>query len=210
MQHANLSVPFACTESWDAMSPVHQGRHCSTCQTTVYDFANMSDAELVSFFENYKGNHLCGRVACVQSKVLEKSRKTARRSFSLRAVFVGLSLIAGLSVEMRAGNIDPSQFENPIQMGSNPINNEPILSYGLTGRVLTKNVEFNATTLDLYVKNEKKLSITVHLDGKFHAQIPTTYYEQGFYLKATHKKKSKRSKIYKMEDVGKEILISFK
>lgn len=210
MKKTDLSVPFSCTENWDNMSKVHQGRHCAVCQTTVYDFASMSDDEITNFFLHYKGGKLCGRIVD-QNPSTSLTRRIARRSFSLRAIFTGLSLIAAFSAPLRAGNIDPS--DRGEIMGKmapvNPVEN-PSLGYLVSGTIETKENNFTNTTIDLYVGKEKKLTLPVSADGTFAATIPAIFYEQGFYLKARHNKKTKRSSVYKMKDTGKNITISFK
>lgn len=210
MEKINLSVPFACTESWDAMNEVHQGRHCAVCQTTVYDFASMSDEEITNFFLNYKGGKLCGRIID-QNPSTSLTRRIARRSFSLRAIFVGLSIMAALAAPVRAGNISPAD-KNEVMGKMAPINtpDNPALGYAISGKVEAKDNNFSNTTIDLYVGKEKKLTLPVSADGTFAATIPAIFYEQGFYLKARHNKKTKRSSVYKMKDMGKNITISFK
>ena len=41
-----LSIPTPCHESWDAMTPAGDGRHCAACAKTVVDFTAMTDAEI--------------------------------------------------------------------------------------------------------------------------------------------------------------------
>jgi len=210
MEKINLSVPFACTESWDAMNEVHQGRHCAVCQTTVYDFASMTDEEITNFFLNYKGGKLCGRVV-EQTSALSLQRRIAKRTFSLRAIFVGLSLMAALTTSVRAGNIDPSDREHVMgKMAPANVIENPALGYAVSGKIEAKDNNYTNSTIDLYVGKEKKLTISVLPDGSFATTIPSIFYEQGFYLKARHGKKTKRSSVYKMADIGKNITITFK
>jgi hypothetical protein len=55
-----ITVPKPCHENWQDMSPEAQGRHCSSCSKLVYDFTSMSDAQLIQFLADKKGN-ACGR-----------------------------------------------------------------------------------------------------------------------------------------------------
>lgn len=56
----SLRVPQPCAESWDAMTPTALGRHCAACQKTVVDFTQKTDAELLAYFAQAKGE-TCGR-----------------------------------------------------------------------------------------------------------------------------------------------------
>lgn len=55
-----LSIADPCHEDWSKMTPVEQGRFCSSCQKKVVDFTTQTDEEILAFFNNYNGT-ACGR-----------------------------------------------------------------------------------------------------------------------------------------------------
>lgn len=55
-----ISIPEPCHEDWDKMTPVEQGRFCSSCQKKVIDFTMQDDEAIIEFFNNYNGS-ACGR-----------------------------------------------------------------------------------------------------------------------------------------------------
>ena len=55
-----LTITDPCHEDWNKMTPVEQGRFCSSCQKKVVDFTSQSDEEIISFLNNYNGS-ACGR-----------------------------------------------------------------------------------------------------------------------------------------------------
>lgn len=55
-----ITIPEPCHEDWNAMTPAQQGRHCASCNKVVMDFTNMSDAQIIVYFQSAKGN-TCGR-----------------------------------------------------------------------------------------------------------------------------------------------------
>ena len=61
-KYLHLQIPEPCHEDWNKMYPQAQGRFCNSCQKTVTDFTNMSDAQLIAFFKNPKPS-VCGRFA---------------------------------------------------------------------------------------------------------------------------------------------------
>src|ERR671910_280849 len=56
----HLQIPKPCHEDWNSMNLVAQGRFCNSCQKTVTDFTQMSDAQLIAFFKKPKQS-TCGR-----------------------------------------------------------------------------------------------------------------------------------------------------
>jgi hypothetical protein len=62
-----ISVPTPCTEAWNAMKPIEQGRFCNSCQKKVTDFTDWDEQQLKHFFRSNQGN-LCGRFRSDQLK----------------------------------------------------------------------------------------------------------------------------------------------
>jgi hypothetical protein len=59
-KYLQLQIPTPCHEDWNQMAPEVQGRFCNSCQKTVTDFTQMSDAQLIAFFKKPKQS-TCGR-----------------------------------------------------------------------------------------------------------------------------------------------------
>ncbi|UYZ62149.1 carboxypeptidase-like regulatory domain-containing protein [Hymenobacter weizhouensis] len=55
-----VTIPQPCHESWAAMTPAAQGRHCAACNKVVTDFTRMTDAEVVAWLAQQSGSS-CGR-----------------------------------------------------------------------------------------------------------------------------------------------------
>jgi hypothetical protein len=55
----NISIPEACHESWQQMTPVDQGRHCQQCCKTVTDFTVMTNNEIIAYLATT--HDVCGR-----------------------------------------------------------------------------------------------------------------------------------------------------
>lgn len=74
-QQLQIEIPSACHENWQNMNERANGRYCGSCQKTVVDFTNMSDAALADHFRNYTGG-TCGRFNNDQlNRVLALPRK---------------------------------------------------------------------------------------------------------------------------------------
>ncbi len=55
-----FQIPEPCSEKWDEMYPLPGGRFCDKCEKTLVDFTDMTDNELVRYFEN-NNKRVCGR-----------------------------------------------------------------------------------------------------------------------------------------------------
>ncbi|MBK9634712.1 MAG: hypothetical protein IPO64_09410 [Bacteroidetes bacterium] len=53
-----IQIPTPCHENWDEMIPNEKGNFCKVCNKTVIDFTNMSEQELIAYFENKKSELL--------------------------------------------------------------------------------------------------------------------------------------------------------
>lgn len=56
-----ISIPTACHENWNEMTPVEKGRFCGSCSKQVIDFSNMSDRQIAQFFKKPSTGSVCGR-----------------------------------------------------------------------------------------------------------------------------------------------------
>ena len=61
MEKYLLHINEPCTENWESMSTAEQGKFCSQCNKTVFDFTTAADAEIIKHIEAMKGEMFCGR-----------------------------------------------------------------------------------------------------------------------------------------------------
>lgn len=66
-----LTVSKACLQEWSTMQPKDNGRHCTSCETTVIDFSKMSDEEVANFFLLNNREPVCGRFKAAQLERIE-------------------------------------------------------------------------------------------------------------------------------------------
>ena len=56
-----ITVPKPCSQNWDDMQQVNNGRHCLSCKKTVIDFTLMNDEAIQNYFIQNKLQPVCGR-----------------------------------------------------------------------------------------------------------------------------------------------------
>lgn len=61
MEKYLLHINEPCTQNWESMTTVEQGKFCSSCNKTVFDFTTATDTEIVKHIEAMKGELFCGR-----------------------------------------------------------------------------------------------------------------------------------------------------
>jgi hypothetical protein len=57
----NITIPKPCHEDWNSMTPEETGRFCSVCTKGVVDFTNKNPEEIQNYFNQNKGQKICGR-----------------------------------------------------------------------------------------------------------------------------------------------------
>jgi len=90
-----LILPKPCTEDWDKMTLVEQGRFCDNCSKPVIDFTKFTDKELLDFFVRTK-DQVCGRFNSLQlNRTIAIYAPTDISLF--KRIFFGAALTAGVA-----------------------------------------------------------------------------------------------------------------
>lgn len=116
-----ISISEPCSEEWNNLTIVEQGRFCASCQKVVIDFRKMSDNELLDYFKNHS-NNICGNFNPIQTDrfilPLANSSKISRFTKFIASV-IGIFL----SLTAKSQSIDSIQRKplveiNPLPTGS--------------------------------------------------------------------------------------------
>jgi outer membrane protein OmpA-like peptidoglycan-associated protein len=117
-----FSIPKPCRESFADMPQSGEGRFCGKCETVIYDFSQMTDAELIRFFEAKPETH-CGRFHNSQLNRVIKP-VTIRNNFFRKFTKIAASIIAILTLRSAPakaqGEMRPLLAQNP-QVTKKPV-----------------------------------------------------------------------------------------
>lgn len=102
-----ISIPQPCSEDWDKMNPVAQGRFCLSCEKKVIDFTSMPDYELIAYLKNHKNS--CGRFTNSQLNRSYDFNPATRKPFIFKAII--FSAINLFGVKSNAQNIEQDTTE---------------------------------------------------------------------------------------------------
>nr|WP_321224502.1 carboxypeptidase-like regulatory domain-containing protein [uncultured Psychroserpens sp.] len=88
----NINIPEPCHEDWNKMTVQQKGRHCKSCEKTVFDFTTKTDEQIVKTFLNE--GRVCGRFKSTQlnrALVLNRKEKNNYLSYVASTLFTFLS-----------------------------------------------------------------------------------------------------------------------
>lgn len=111
MKAHQIQIPSPCSEDWDAMTDHTKGKYCQSCQTTVWDFSNLSDTQIQYILSNSEGK-ICGQMRASQMNrpMMPPSQRSAP---DLLAVVLGITL---LMTTTPAYSSNLGSLESPISL----------------------------------------------------------------------------------------------
>lgn len=95
-----ISIPTPCHENWQDMKLVERGRFCDSCQTKVFDLAELSDKEIVALAANDAD-------ICVTAKTgqLNRNLESAKNPLLAAATLVLAGILSLSSTQAAAQTI---------------------------------------------------------------------------------------------------------
>src|SRR6476661_7562207 len=176
-----LRIDNPCYQPWTTMSGEGVDRFCSKCSTTVIDFTNLSDSEVIQVIQQSKGP-LCGKL---RSPQLNRPYfiNNLSRQYQLRRLLAALVLIGAANISIAAPKV-----ENPAAyiVSATALNNQAIstdvhdhnqpdtLKNVLSGTILDSSDGLPLPGVLLRIKSTK-VSVTTDANGKFKLRIPKEY-----------------------------------
>lgn len=104
-----MAVPVVnnpCPESWEKMSPNHQGRFCGKCSKIVIDFTKKTTQEILDFLKARKGEDICGKLRPSATLRMTRTFQPQARIFAAALYFVFGSMLFTAC--------GPSEHEEPV------------------------------------------------------------------------------------------------
>ena len=123
-----LHIADPCHESWDAMTPNREGRHCASCDKTVVDVTSMVPTEARAYLNHelparvQRGEHVCVRAHADRSgRLLRGGVKRRLLTNGLAAVLaMAMADYAGLGSSLQAAEGGDPQLAEPLRGESMP------------------------------------------------------------------------------------------
>ncbi len=93
MPYKKLTIPDPCQQKWNHMETFNEGRHCKSCNTTIVDFSDLSNEELIDLLQT--GKYHCGRFHEDQMGIMvymEEKRKERKKYWNS----IAAAIVAGV------------------------------------------------------------------------------------------------------------------
>ena len=93
MAKYNIQLPEPCSEDWNQMTPMEQGRFCAVCEKQIFDFSTYTKEELIK--EVQRKGKLCGRVPTqfIHTIEVEKTKPLGLKLNGLVAAAINLLVL---------------------------------------------------------------------------------------------------------------------
>jgi hypothetical protein len=162
-----LSIPTPCHEDWNTMTATQSGKFCASCQKTVIDFSLMSDAEIIHYFSDFKGE-TCGRLTEKQlnSVIAEPLvlKPNYRWAYALSAL-----LLPTVAASQTVKNSVPTEIRDPLVFEAKNDENVSTIEIKLKGVI----IDIHGQPLvgaSIHLKGTK-LGAIAGIEGNFHLEF---------------------------------------
>ncbi|AII51854.1 carboxypeptidase-like regulatory domain-containing protein [Hymenobacter sp. APR13] len=181
-QPLRLSVPQPCSESWAAMTPAAQGRHCAACAKVVIDFTTLSDAEVVALLHRTAAP--CGRFREDQlQRVLWPLAEPAPRWRTWLAAAAAVLGLRELAAEQSVGQQKAAmQGNTPMPGHQKTGHQQPLFAAAealakqntVRGRVIDQATGARLPGVTVLLRGTT-VGVSTNFDGSFELAVPLTY-----------------------------------
>jgi hypothetical protein len=177
-QSYKVTINNPCEKEWASMTQNGTGRHCSHCSTTVVDFTQLTDNEIVHIIKQTPGR-LCGRLTNQQ---LNRSLETTHHSNNswFYKILAGFVLIATSEKSIAKDNpTSPEKIfsttnnekSTPIKPKTDELLIADSLKNSVQGTVFEGNSKKPLSFVTVLIKGTEIRTQTDH-NGKFKLIIP--------------------------------------
>lgn len=144
-----IQIPQPCSAGWKNMTPSEKGRHCASCAKEVVDFSQMSDTQVIDFYQSHKDQKICGHFSTRQ---LDRQLRLPlpQQRYATSSVS-SLSALVMLAAAVTATPLAFSQEseKTPVQQEGNVI---------LSGKVSKKNLHAPGMISGTLILNDEGIS----------------------------------------------------
>jgi hypothetical protein len=134
-----ITQPQPCHEPWGNMSPVANGRFCSSCNKAVVDFTAMTNQQIIDHLSAAPGN-LCGRISALQFNEVnhQLAEQLPVKAGLWKRMLLTVTMLASLSYvkgQTAAPTVKTEQTPASVVTGEVVAVNTPVKLITLTGTV---------------------------------------------------------------------------
>lgn len=169
-----IKLGFTCAQKWEAMEHVSGGRYCQGCQKEVIDFTQLSDQEIIDYFEQKRKIKTCGHFREDQLNQLNRSLKQPSRTSlqqSLSTLAIG-TLLTASSCQASNGisQSNCKDHKSHYEIVNKSIDKKDTASTEIIGTVVSAD---NEPLSDVFIEiGSTTIGAVSDLDGEFRLVVP--------------------------------------
>jgi hypothetical protein len=170
-----IKLGFTCSQQWEDMEPVSGGRYCQDCQKEVIDFTQLSNQEIIGYFEQKRNIKTCGYFNEEQLNQLNRGLKQPPRTTlqqSLSTLALGTLLTASSCQTSKTINHSNCKgHKSHYEIVNKSIDKKDTTNTEIVGTVVS---EDNEPLPDVVIQiGETTIGAVSDLDGEFRLVVPT-------------------------------------
>jgi hypothetical protein len=172
-----IKIASPCSASWQSMTGDDRARHCSECNRTVYNFSEMTAAEIENLIAASNGERLCGRLyrrtdGTMLTRDCPVGLRTRIRRVSRR---VGAALAAAISLACNAHvKAVPQDDSRKGNMTDNLMGDLAIAQSGLSVSVVHQQIPVAQANINVTDLRSHKIIATAKTDDAGRVRIDLT------------------------------------
>lgn len=170
-----IKLGFTFSQKWEDMEPVSGGRYCQGCQKDVIDFTQLSNQEIIDYFEQKSKVKTCGHFSEEQLKQLKKSLEQSQKTSlqpSLSTLVLGTLLTASSCQTSKTINhSNCKDHKSHYEIVDKSIDKKDTASAEIIGTITS---EDNEPLSDVFIQiGETNIGAVSNLNGEFRLVVPT-------------------------------------
>lgn len=170
-----IKLGFTCSQKWEDMEPVSGGRYCQGCQKQVIDFTQLTNQEIIGFFEQKGKTKTCGHFSEEQLKQLNKNLNQPPRTSlqqSLSTLILGTLLTASsCQTSKMINHSNCKDHKSHYEIVDKSIDNKDTASAEIMGIVVSAD---NEPLSDVFIEiGSTTIGAVSDLNGEFRLVVPT-------------------------------------
>lgn len=183
-----LHIPNPCSEDWNKMPSISNGKHCESCHKDLVDFRGLNNQQI---FNSVDVNHkVCGLFS--ETQLQTEFHIPNQHSFS--KVGLAVSFVSLLSfVNPVKAQLPPTQNQtepnailtqyNDISKAKSDVKNDTI---AIRGKVVDVNTIEPLPFVRIWIKDDKRYHATTDFDGSYVLSIPKVKFDSTVVISVTY------------------------
>lgn len=168
-----IFVKQPCSENYDAMTSVSNGKFCNSCKHVVQDFTEMSNQQIIDVLQVHNGK-VCGMF---NDEQLAPSRK--RWTTVLK-----VSVLAALALWFSKSDLKAQKTQTVVQ-NTNTVSDSVVVL--VRGQIKSEGKTVYRSTIEARDSSGNVIATARSYNGKFELHVPVAYPKQPFTIVVTSK-----------------------